>query len=365
MEGKVFYYKCEKCQSEWTGIKQLDCCPFCNTKTTIQTSNFTKIDEALSYIFSAHGIEVVKESNRLVALLSDYAPTLERERKLIRLALSLGVYSELISVSKNDKASQELAINKAVSKLHNDAFMDPIIAKEIIYWLISCLGWSENKLILTEQKNKVNEADNDFVQLKSSQIKVGETIVFGTYPQDDLKIPTGIEWDVVFENGTHALLLSQKCLDAYPYNRVKVEETWPFSDLRKWLNNEFLNLAFNSKDQLAIINNTVPTSQNPRSKANSGAQTSDKVFILSHEEIFKYNLTKDIICQATKYAISKGVFCGSDGTDAFWWLRTPGYTNESAMYVTSNGRMDELGYAVNASNKGIRPAIWVDLNKIK
>ena len=137
----MFYCKCENCQSEWNGIKQLDCCPFCKTKIAVQTSNFIKIDEALSYIFSVHGIDVVKENNRLVALLSDYAPTLERERKLIRLALSLGVYSDLIMVNKDDNSSQELAVNKAVSKLHNDAFMDPIIAKEIIGWFISYLGW--------------------------------------------------------------------------------------------------------------------------------------------------------------------------------------------------------------------------------
>ena len=360
----MFYYKCEICKSEWNGIKQLDCCPFCDTKIAVQNSNFIKIDEALSYIFSAHGIEVVKENNRLIALLADYAPTLERERKLIRLALSLGIYSDLLTVDKADESAKELSVNKAVSKLHNEAFMDPIIAKEIIYWFVSCLGWFDDKLIANEQKNKVIASKNNFLKDKALQIKVGEEIVFGIYPQDDLRIPTGIEWNVVFENGNHALLLSKKCLDAYPYNKVKVETIWHNSDLRKWLNNEFLNSAFNSKDQLAILNNTVPTTQNPRSKANSGTEITDKVFILSHDEIFKYNLTKAIICQATKYAISKGVFCGSDGTNAFWWLRTPGYTNESAMYVTSAGRIDELGYAVNASNKGIRPAIWVDLNKL-
>ena len=179
-----------------------------------------------------------------------------------------------------------------------------------------------------------------------------------------MKIPTGIEWEIVYIDGEKALLLSKKCLDAYPYNKVKIKTTWHFSDLRKWLNNEFFNSAFSMNEQLAIVNSIVLTSKNPRSNVTSGSDTSDKVFVLSNEEIIKYNLENKKVCQATKHAISKGVFCGSESTDAFWWLRTPGYTSESAMYVTNTGRLDELGYAVTASNKGIRPALWVDLNKL-
>ena len=361
----MYYYKCENCKSEWNGIKILKSCPFCDTGVAVKSSNFTKIDEVLSYIFGVYGIDVIKDNNRLVALLSDYAPTLERERKLIKVAMSLGIYSDLVTASKNDNPTQELAINKAISKLHNDAFMDPVIAKEIIGWFVSCLGWSNNKKVEEELKDEKISSNNDTVEIEISQVNVGETIIFGTYLQDNLGKPTGIEWDVISINGNQALLLSKKCLDVYPYAKVKIGKTWQFSDLRKWLNNEFINSAFSAKDQLAIMNNVITMSRNPRSNVDSGAVVSDKIFILSREEIIRYNLEKKTICQATKYAISRGVYCGSETIDAYWWLRTPGYTNESAMYITGGGRLDELGCAVNAANKGVRPAIWVDLRKLE
>lgn len=368
----MFYYKCAQCQSEWNGIKLLESCPFCGTIVPTKISNFTKIEDALSYIFSVYGTEVVKENNRLVALLSDYAPKLERERKLIRVAMDFGVYVDLINVSKSDKAAQELSKKMTITKLHNEAFMDPVIAEQIIDWFISYLGWEKKNLDsknTTSMTNNIlfpNKVLNDINRVTTyKNIKVGDTIVFGLYPQENLTIPSGIEWEIISIDEMQALLLSKYCLDAVPYNKVKIKETWKYSDLRKWLNNNFINAAFSRKEQLSILSKVTLLSKNPRSGANAGEVVTDKVFVLSREEVATYNLEKSqLICQATNYARAKGAFCDSETYDAYWWLRTPGYTNESAMYVTKTGSLDELGCAIDLTDRSLRPAIWVDLDKM-
>lgn len=367
----MFYYKCENCQSEWNGIKQLESCPFCDTKIVVQTSNFTKIDEALSYIFSAHGIEVVKENNRLVALLSDYAPTLERERKLIRLALSLGVYSELMTVSKNDKASQELAINKAVSKLHNDAFMDPIIAKEIIEWFVNQLNWKNESLAQEKRIEPVGIKNVSTEQIKKNVVHnsnsthdVGDIIEFGKYPFEANGVVKPIEWEIMDIKDNEALLWSKYCIDACQFAGQNLNSSWEYSSLRQWLRAKFLSDAFTSEEINFIIPKSLEVSCNPKNNRISGSNTTDKIFIPSNEELNKYKLRNgDLIIKATPYAKIKGVF--NDNDYAFWWLRTPGSAEGTQMLVSKTGVVNESGSYVHLNNRGVRPALWVALDKIK
>lgn len=369
----MVYYKCENCQSEWNGIKMLEICPFCDTKIVVQNSNFSKIDEALSYIFSAHGIEVVKENNRLVALLSDYAPTLERERKLIRLALSLGVYSELMTVSKYDKASQELAINKAVSKLHNDVFVDPIIAKEIIGWFVSQLHWKEGKTHQAYEDKPISNYSVKFGAKAPSQVvnsysisksyKTGDIVKFGNYPFEANGEVKPITWRIMYLKGNKALLWSEYCVDANQFAAQSLNNSWEYSTLRQWLRNKFMHEAF-TKEEISYIDFTeVETSNGPASLRNSGSKTTDKIFIPSIEEINTYKLLNgDLIVKATPYAQKRGVF--NDNGYAFWWLRTPGSSKDTEMLVSKTGEINKSGSYVYLRNRGIRPALWVDLNKL-
>lgn len=374
----MFYYKCENCQSEWNGIKQLDSCPFCDTRITVQNSNFTKIDKALSYIFSAYGIDVVKEDNRLVALLSDYAPMLERERKLIRVALRLGIYSDLITVNKDDKSLQDLAVNKAVSKLHNDAFMDPIIAKETIGWFISQLHWEEENTLQVSQANSISKSAEFAAKAQfqtidtysifdtysiSKSYKAGDIVEFGNYPFEANGRMKPITWRIIYFKGNKALLWSEYCVDANLFAAKSLNNSWECSTLRQWLRDKFMYNAF-TREEISYIDFTeVETSYEPVSSRNSGSKTTDKIFIPSLEEINKYRLLKgDLIVKATPYAQERGVF--NDNGYAFWWLRTPGSSKDTEMLVSKTGEINKSGSYVYLRNRGIRPALWVDLNKL-
>ncbi|MBP3200918.1 MAG: hypothetical protein J6M39_04665, partial [Lachnospiraceae bacterium] len=91
---------------------------------------------------------------------------------------------------------------------------------------------------------------------------VGDTVWFGTYPQtsQDADAVEPIKWRVLSNDGTKALLVSDKILDYKHYHNSFADITWATSDLRTWLNNTFYNKAFNDSEKDAIKKETISTS---------------------------------------------------------------------------------------------------------
>ena len=152
----------------------------------------------------------------------------------------------------------------------------------------------------------------------ASNVKVGDCITFGHYPQTSSGTDsTPIEWlvlDVDTENNT-ALVISKYGLDAKPYNTEYANVTWETCSLRTWLNNEFMNKAFTAAEQAAILTTTVDNSSSQGwSDTNGGNNTQDKIFLLSYAEANKYfgvRTDADSIAAfvaASDYAVAQGAW---------------------------------------------------------
>ena len=119
-----------------------------------------------------------------------------------------------------------------------------------------------------------------------------DTITFGSYPQSDVtgKTKEPIEWIVLDrdEENKKALLLSKYILDCKPYNDEYKEVTWETCSLRKWLNRDFYNIAFNDSDKIYITLTSLINNDNVDYGSNGGNNTSDNVFLLSIDEIKHY-----------------------------------------------------------------------------
>ena len=95
-------------------------------------------------------------------------------------------------------------------------------------------------------------ADNvkDAFGLSSQQsiqgLQVGDTITFGRYEQDDNDAngKEAIEWIILEKKGRSCLLISKYELDCKPYQKWSTQTTWESTDLRKWLNNDFISSWF-------------------------------------------------------------------------------------------------------------------------
>ncbi len=108
-----------------------------------------------------------------------------------------------------------------------------------------------------------------------------------------------IKWYVVDESGDTLTLLSARVLFYTPFmarhSFGQSGGAWSNSDLRKVLNGEFYQTAFTEEERECILFSLVHTETKGYSIVEkiNGGDTSDKVFILSREEIASYGLQSD------------------------------------------------------------------------
>ena len=205
----------------------------------------------------------------------------------------------------------------------------------------------------------------DLLKAHPNIAQVGDVIYFGTYEQDN-NFSNGkeeIEWKVLEkdENG-RMLVVSKYALDCRNYHSSVKQITWEDSDIRSWLNNDFYSNAFASSEKSAVKTVTNENTGNSDFNVNGGNKTSDKIFILSIDEAKRYLPNNiDRMCQATKYAESKGTELDSLTHNCRWWLRSPGSTLYSAASVKIDGFILNMGTPVSVDKAFVRPAMWIEI----
>lgn len=99
--------------------------------------------------------------------------------------------------------------------------------------------------------------------------------------------------------------------------------TWADSDIRGWLNGEFLQDAFTEQEQTIIQQTKLSTPS--YEGIDGGSDTWDKVFLLSRGEAADYFTgSADRLVKPTAYARAMGADVAGENGCCWWWLRTPG-----------------------------------------
>lgn len=194
---------------------------------------------------------------------------------------------------------------------------------------------------------------------------MGNCVKFGTYWQSNNEEKEPIEWLVLdVEKGKTVLLISKYALDCKQYHKRNIPITWENSDLRKWLNEEFINNAFSEEEkekiQLSeVINNTYI--RGGRSGVWGENNTEDKLFLLSIDEALKYyNSNEKRQCKPTQFAVKNNGSKHEVSGICNWWLRSPGEYKSSATRVF-DGEICRCITSVDLDNTCVRPALWVNL----
>lgn len=187
-----------------------------------------------------------------------------------------------------------------------------------------------------------------------------------------------IKWRVLQRKNKTALLLSEYVIDNGRYNTNDKNVTWAKSPLRAWLNDEFISAAFNTKEQ-KLIKKTTLTNSNPYYKSKGGADTKDKVYLLSIDDMintsygFSDNPYKNEVNRrgsSTDYAWAMGnrtltFYTTEEGNYSnWWWLRSPGENNRFAAIVGYEGSVVTAGSFTDTYNLGVRPAIRLNLKSV-
>lgn len=211
----------------------------------------------------------------------------------------------------------------------------------------------------------------------------------GKASKNDMKSP--IKWRVLSVDGDDAFLVADKNLDCQKYNDTFTDVTWETCALRNWLNGYgaeadkkgkdysgegFLNNAFTASERQAIKTTNVVNNNNSEHGTYGGRNTADQVYLLSIEELRNpaYGFTSSIGSVNTRKAVNtaytaEGGEIGSGdmnsaGSADHWWLRSPGYANHVASYVTNTGYVLTSGLVVNDDRIAVRPTLHLDLSSV-
>ena len=192
---------------------------------------------------------------------------------------------------------------------------------------------------------------------------IGNIVMIGTYEQDN-NIANGmepIEWIVLDVQDKKSLLLSRYGLEQYShYPSLEKGITWEKSAIRTWLNQTFINQAFNEEEKKIILLSDVNNKNQGTEKSRDGGKnTKDKVFLLSYKETCLYFMNDaDRICKPTAHAKSQnGVFV--ENGNCGWWLRSPAHFDDDYQCILPDGSCK--GNVVSAKYYVVRPAMWIDL----
>lgn len=195
--------------------------------------------------------------------------------------------------------------------------------------------------------------------------KVGDIIEFGYYEQDNNRVNGAepLQWQILDINGNDLLVISRYAIDCRPYNSENVDTTWETCSLRKWLNEQFYYGAFDENEQMRILTSFVTADENSAYHTNAGADTQDKIYLLSLPEVEHYLPKVDQrICSSTAYSISRGAYVNPDTDGSWWWLRTPGSSSSDAASINSDGSIDCGDGTVNSAKGVVRPVMWISMD---
>jgi len=231
-----------------------------------------------------------------------------------------------------------------------------------------------------QAKPPANQADyKERINQMQNAVTVGCTINFA-----------GIQWRVLAIENDKALLITKRVIETHPYNVESIDVTWKDSTLRRYLNCEFFN-KFSDIAKAAVAETVNINSDNPWYCTCGGSTTTDKVFLLSFDDIAKYFGDSGALAQrksaSIRYYSVQGtnktwhkidkpdisewclfsdqynaarVAYNNAGETRRWLLRSPGdHANHNA-YVIGNGSVDVGGVSVSVAC-GIRPALWLNL----
>ncbi|MCL2052823.1 MAG: DUF6273 domain-containing protein [Oscillospiraceae bacterium] len=215
---------------------------------------------------------------------------------------------------------------------------------------------------------------------------IGSVIQFGGY-----------NWRVLDIQNNAALIITENVIEKRAYHNKLENITWADCDLRKYLNGEFLS-NFSPFEIAKIIPVPNLNPNNPWWGTNGGAETTDRVFLLSLQEVCRYfgdsrvqlnsSAKKSLAAEIKREYWDKGKTKWDEWKDfyldnkiyvtdennskrmlkygnesSWWWLRSPGNSSINAAFVYDYGVVNVTGSSVDDVNYvgGVRPALWLKL----
>jgi len=152
-------------------------------------------------------------------------------------------------------------------------------------------------------------------------------------------------WRVLDVQGDRALIITENVIRKSKYNAEETPTSWESCTLRKYLNETFFD-TFSPNEKSVIVETTLVNSYY---NGTPEKDTVDKIFLLSSDELDQYFKSYHW-SEAYHYT----------GSPRGWWLRTLAYPNKALLVLGDGGVYIGIN---NTYRNGIRPALFLDINK--
>lgn len=189
------------------------------------------------------------------------------------------------------------------------------------------------------------------------------------------------QWLILEEQVDRYLLLTESMIEQRDYHTDSHPTTWENCALRQYLNQNFYQ-QFSLSEQARIIEVSNQNTDNPWYQTTGGNDTSDKIFLLSLDEVVRYYFGDsgsllDFPSPKQRYWFQRKDPNNSKRRAQFldapwwWWLRTPGKNQRTAIYIHGDGNVGIQGNGIgsrqvnvihpfsNETRGGVRPALWI------
>jgi len=374
--------KCDKCSYEWStkSGQSVNFCPNCGGK--LQFSKDISTENVIKSLVIEYGENILLDANLysfVADMLHNKSPKL---LKRLRLAISENVPQIIYAIKNINLQDRFLRIKVIVDSLKDDFNMSDDLAYELVNYFSVALGFqaretpeelsktpnspSPDSSSTSQTSKSLSTPHNQQIQIKENAIKIGNIIRFGDN-----------DWRVLNIKDEMVLLLSEKILEKRHFHYQYTDITWSVCELRDYLNGEEIYSgrgfydSFSLQEKAQIAETKIITNDNPWFGTRGGSISSDKIFLLSIEEVVKYFGDSGQIQNpkpipdyyiADTYNQNRVAFDKS-GATKWWWLRSPGSVAKRTAYVSTGGLLIISGYDVNNMNAGVRPALWIKLSK--
>lgn len=350
---------CSKCGNELRGNEKF--CGKCGTALESAVSDTAKSGAGIAAqkVIAEAGNTTSRIWHKIHKWLTDYLDTwrqlknLGEKEKRLWFSIHAGVVllfcgiAIILAVSGSSKVSEEMGdmaaleqeVEENAEKIPGNENMDGGAA---------------------EYEEPAEEAAYVTLEVEGGSCRAGSNCIFGSYEMSEGEGKVGFEWIILEVTDNKALVLSKYILPKLQaFNNVidlKTAARWDSCSLRTWLNDSFYRDVFTDEQRSVIITTQVGDYDNRM--GGSANYTQDKIFCLSVKE-------------ARQYINDLGLLVGTfydTGTPMTWWLRTEAETDMNNMgkyasFVTAEGLVETEGFH-NYQEIGVRPAIWIDLNRV-
>ncbi len=306
---------------------------------------FESVEDYKDAASLAHQCRLLAEEADRDAIEKDYAfAVFEKEHAQTReeYERTAGLFEKVSGYKDADQQLYEC--NHIVAGFRKRSRLKWGIAGIIVVALIAALivflnseRWILLKTDLFGGSKETERAVPDYQDDKFRTSEEGDVVSFGQF-----------EWDVLENDGQSMLLvlLHAENLDdlrGRPYHESFCPVTWEGSSTRAWLNEDFLMKFFTDEERALIQTVTNQNHDNDLYGTKGGEDTSDQVYLPSEADVLAHS---DVFCD-----IRMNI-----------WLRDPGHAEDTAMFMASNTKVMEYGYAVDSTNMYCVPLVRVSLD---